>query len=96
MCKRKGARWARAALQDNTALPRALPITTSCSFNRTLWKATGSLIGREGRAFVNEGASGSTFWTPVINIVRDPRWGRNIESAGEDPFLSGQCAAGRG
>jgi len=27
------------------------------------------------------------------NIVRDPRWGRNIESAGEDPFLSGQYAA---
>lgn len=29
---------------------------------------------------------------PVINIVRDPRWGRNIESAGEDPFLSGAYA----
>lgn len=29
---------------------------------------------------------------PVINIVRDPRWGRNIECAGEDPFLSGEYA----
>ena len=29
----------------------------------------------------------------MINIVRDPRWGRNIESAGEDPFVSGQYAA---
>jgi hypothetical protein len=52
----------------------ALPITTSCSFNRSMWKATGNLIGREGRAFMNAGLSGSTFWTPVINIVRDPRW----------------------
>jgi hypothetical protein len=30
------------------------------------------VIGREGRAYVNKGLSGSTFWTPVINIVRDP------------------------
>lgn len=57
----------------------ALPITTSCSFNRSMWKATGNLLGREGRAYFNGGMSGSTFWTPVINIVRDPRWGRNIE-----------------
>ncbi len=57
----------------------ALPITTSCSFNRSMWKATGNLLGREGRAYYNGGMSGSTFWTPVINIVRDPRWGRNIE-----------------
>ena len=71
----------------------ALPITTSCSFNRTMWKATGNVIGREGRAYINAGLAGSTFWTPVINIVRDPRWGRNIESAGEDPFLTGQYAA---
>ena len=71
----------------------ALPITTSCSFNRSLWTETGNLIGREGRAYMNAGLAGSTFWTPVINIVRDPRWGRNVESAGEDPFLSGQYAA---
>jgi Ricin-type beta-trefoil lectin domain len=51
----------------------ALPITTSCSFNRTMWKATGNLIGREGRAYMNANLAGSTFWTPVINIVRDPR-----------------------
>jgi len=42
---------------------------------------------------MNSNLAGSTFWTPVINIVRDPRWGRNIESAGEDPFLTGQYAA---
>lgn len=81
----------------NATLPgatnTALPITTSCSFNRTLWRATGNAIAREGRAYANNGLSGLTFWTPVINIVRDPRWGRNLESAGEDPFLSGQYAA---
>ena len=50
----------------------ALPITTSCSFNRSLWKATGNQIGREGRVFQNAGQSFSTYWAPVINIVRDP------------------------
>jgi beta-glucosidase-like glycosyl hydrolase len=70
-----------------------LPITASCSFNRSLWTATGNQIGREARAFMNVGHADSTYWAPVINIVRDPRWGRNIESAGEDPFLSGQYAS---
>ena len=44
----------------------ALPITTSCSFNRTLWKSTGNQIGREGRAFMNAGQAASTYWAPVI------------------------------
>ena len=44
----------------------ALPITTSCSFNRTLWKATGNQIGREGRAFQNAGQAGSTYWAPCV------------------------------
>jgi hypothetical protein len=46
------------------ALNTALPITTSCSFNRTMWKATGNAIAREGRAYSNVGLSGLTFWTP--------------------------------
>ena len=62
-------------MSHSTALPgasnTALPITTSCSFNRTMWHATGNLIGREGRAYMNSNLAGSTFWTPVINIVRD-------------------------
>jgi beta-D-xylosidase 4 len=44
----------------------ALPITTSCSFNRSLWHATGNAIAREGRAYANVGMSGLTFWTPVM------------------------------
>ena len=34
--------------------------------------------------------AGLTFWTPNINIFRDPRWGRGMETYGEDPFLTGQ------
>jgi len=68
------------------------PITTGMSFNRTLWNAIGGQIGREARAFMNAGNAFSTFWAPVINLAREPRWGRNIETPGEDPYLSGEYA----
>ena len=42
----------------------ALPITTSCSFNRSLWHATGNAIGREARAFMNGGNAYGTYWAP--------------------------------
>eukprot|EP01063_Lacrimia_lanifica_P019014 TRINITY_DN25_c1_g1_i1.p1 TRINITY_DN25_c1_g1~~TRINITY_DN25_c1_g1_i1.p1 ORF type:complete len:777 (+),score=300.19 TRINITY_DN25_c1_g1_i1:50-2380(+) len=71
----------------------ALPITTGMSFNRTLWKATGTQIGREARALMNVGNAWSTYWAPVVNLAREPRWGRNIETPGEDPFMSGEYAA---
>ena len=61
----------------------AFPITTGMSFNRTLWYATGNQIGREARAMMNAGNGFSTFWAPVINLAREPRWGRNIETPGE-------------
>lgn len=62
------------------------------SFNRTLWTATGRQIAREARAMMNIGNGYSTFWAPVINLAREPRWGRNIETPGEDPYLTGQYA----
>ncbi|XVE99866.1 hypothetical protein REPUB_Repub03eG0238500 [Reevesia pubescens] len=37
----------------------------------------------------NLGNSGLTYWSPVINPVRDPRWGRITETSGEDPFVNG-------
>ena len=70
----------------------AFPITTACSFNRSLWSKTGGQIGREARAFMNAGNAWSTYWAPVINLAREPRWGRNIETPGEDPYLTGEYA----
>lgn len=42
---------------------------------------------------MNVGNAFSTYWAPVINLARDPRWGRNLECPGEDPYLTGQYAA---
>ena len=66
--------------------------TTAGSFNRSVWKATGHAIGVEARAFMNAGNAYSTYWAPVVNLAREPRWGRNLECAGEDPLLSGEYA----
>jgi beta-glucosidase len=57
-------------------------------------------ISGEARAkhheFVRRGKrniyQGLTFWTPNINLFRDPRWGRGMETYGEDPYLTGQMA----
>ena len=62
------------------------------AFNRTLWQLTGRQIGHEARALMNAGQAGSTFWAPVVNLAREPRWGRNIEVPGEDPYHSGEYA----
>ena len=70
----------------------AFPITTAMAFNRSLWRVTGEQIGREARAFMNVGNAWSTYWAPVVNLAREPRWGRNIETPGEDPYLSGEYA----
>lgn len=55
-----------------------------------IWQA----ISTEARAMYNSGqATGLTFWAPNINIFRDPRWGRGMETPGEDPIVVGQYAA---
>lgn len=87
-----------ASVKNDATLPHesnfAFPITTGMSFNRSLWWATGQAIGREARAFMNAGLAYSTYWAPVVNLAREPRWGRNLETPGEDPYLSGEYATG--
>jgi hypothetical protein len=74
-----------------TSFPQV--ILTASSFNISLFHAIGSAISTEARAFNNQGHAGNTFWTPNINIFRDPRWGRGQETQGEDPTLNSQYAA---
>lgn len=69
-----------------TSFPQ--PILSAASFNSALWNAIGHVVSTEARAFHNLGQSGLTFWTPNINLFRDPRWGRGQETPGEDPLLT--------
>jgi beta-glucosidase-like glycosyl hydrolase len=68
------------------------------AFNRTLYELVGHVIGMEGRAISNlrrhdsDIGDGLTYWSPTINMQRDPRWGRNQEVPGEDPFLTKEYA----
>ncbi len=76
------------------------PIGAAASWNPALFHQEGRIIGIEGRAKFNDYAQkhngdakwwyGLTFWTPNINIFRDPRWGRGQETYGEDPYLTSE------
>ncbi|XP_027193375.1 beta-xylosidase/alpha-L-arabinofuranosidase 1 isoform X2 [Cicer arietinum] len=71
-----------------------MPILTAASFNTSLFQAIGSVVSTEARAMYNVGLAGLTYWSPNINIFRDPRWGRGQETPGEDPLLSSKYASG--
>ncbi|WP_299314977.1 glycoside hydrolase family 3 C-terminal domain-containing protein [uncultured Aquimarina sp.] len=77
-----------------TIFPQAIGM--GATFNPDLIKEMASAISDEGRAkfrisksIGNRGLySGLTYWSPNINIFRDPRWGRGQETYGEDPYLT--------
>jgi beta-D-xylosidase 4 len=56
----------------------AYPCTTAMAFNRSLFHALGAQVGAEARAMANVGSAAGTWWHPVINLGRDPRWGRSV------------------
>ena len=78
-----------------TVFPQAVGL--AAMWDEPLHREIAGVIGHEGRAKFNsyvgtklEGSifHGLTFWSPNINIFRDPRWGRGQETYGEDPFLT--------
>jgi beta-glucosidase-like glycosyl hydrolase len=79
------------AFPSATSFPQV--ITTAASFNASLWQAIGQVVSDEARAMYNGGKAGLTYWSPNVNIFRDPRWGRGQETPGEDPTLSAKYAA---
>ncbi len=68
-----------------SVFPQAIGLAST--WNTDLVHRVATAISTEARALYNQGAFGLTLWTPVINIARDPRWGRTQEGYGEDPFL---------
>lgn len=73
------------------------PIGMAATFDRDLVYKAFTAVSDEARAKNTQASSqgsykryqGLTMWTPTVNIFRDPRWGRGMESYGEDPYLTG-------
>jgi len=88
-----------------TVFPQVVGLGTT--WNRSLWNEVGGAIGSEAlhrrrrrqRRRRTSGGDGSvphpglTYFTPNINVFRDPRWGRGQETPGEDPYLTSHYAA---
>jgi beta-glucosidase len=83
-----------------TVFPQAIGMAATWDSELILRVATA--ISDEGRAKFHETMrrkghtnlyQGLTFWSPTVNIFRDPRWGRGQETWGEDPYLTGEMAS---
>ena len=81
-----------------TVFPQAIGM--AAAWDPTLHYQVASAISDEARAKYNDAIAhgkhaqyyGLTYWSPNINIFRDPRWGRGQETYGEDPYLTGRLA----
>jgi len=83
-----------------TVFPQAIGL--AATWDRELVREVATAISDEARAKYHEALrrngytdqyQGLTFWSPNVNIFRDPRWGRGQETWGEDPFFTGEMAA---
>jgi len=71
------------ANEKATSLPA--PIGIGSTWNKTLVNKAGRIIGREAKAL-----GYTNVYVPILDLARDPRWGRVVECFGEDPFLVGE------
>ncbi|MEU4448985.1 glycoside hydrolase family 3 C-terminal domain-containing protein [Actinosynnema sp. NPDC050801] len=87
-----GVGWLGAA----TVFPQALGLANT--WNPALVERVGAVTGREARGFHarDPAFNGLNLWAPVVNLLRDPRWGRNEEGYSEDPHLTGRISTAFG
>ena len=69
-------------LNHTKATPLPAPIGVGSTWNRDLVRRAGEIVGREARAL-----GYTNVYAPILDVVRDPRWGRTLECYGEDPYL---------
>ncbi|MCE6998214.1 glycoside hydrolase family 3 C-terminal domain-containing protein [Saccharothrix sp. S26] len=87
-----GVAW----LGEATVFPQAIGLATT--WDPELVEQVGAVTGREARGFHarNPAFNGLNLWAPVVNLLRDPRWGRNEEGYSEDPHLTGAISTAFG
>ncbi|MEU8115752.1 glycoside hydrolase family 3 C-terminal domain-containing protein [Micromonospora sp. NPDC048947] len=74
------------------------PVGMASTWNTELIRQVGSAVGDEARGYhaQNPRVWGLNLWAPVVNLLRDPRWGRNEEGYSEDPLLTGAISTAYG
>jgi hypothetical protein len=77
-------------LVDTTSYPVSLSLASA--WDPELMHEEASAIGDEAREVVRDHSLDLLFFAPTINLARDPRWGRNDETFGEDPYLTAALA----
>ncbi|MEU6381469.1 glycoside hydrolase family 3 C-terminal domain-containing protein [Streptomyces sp. NPDC046909] len=87
-----GVAW----LGETTVFPQAIGLAST--WDPALMEQVGSAVGDEARGFQQERPAGwgLNLWAPVVNLLRDPRWGRNEEGYSEDPELTGALSTAYG
>ncbi|MFI6451658.1 glycoside hydrolase family 3 C-terminal domain-containing protein [Streptosporangium amethystogenes] len=81
---------------EGTVFPQAVGLAST--WNPDLIKKVGAAVGDEARGYHAENPRlwGLQLWAPVVNLLRDPRWGRNEEGYSEDPLLTGAISTAYG
>jgi beta-glucosidase len=79
-----------------TVFPQAIGLAST--WDPALIKQVGSVVGDEARGYNHDspGVWGAQLWAPVVNLLRDPRWGRNEEGYSEDSYLTGAISTAYG
>jgi beta-glucosidase len=79
-----------------TVFPQAVGLAST--WNPALIRQVGSAVGDEARGYnaIDPDVWGLQLWAPVVNLLRDPRWGRNEEGYSEDPLLTGAISTAYG
>ena len=78
---------------QSTTFPQTIALASS--WDRELLQKIGEAVAIEARAVykMRGGLGGIAIWAPTIDMERDPRWGRNEEGYGEDPYLTGELSS---
>ncbi len=69
-------------LENEKATAFPAPIAMGCTWDKNLILKAGHIVGREAKAL-----GYTNVYTPILDVSRDPRWGRVVETYGEEPFL---------
>ena len=81
---------------DGTSFPQAVGLAST--WNPALINQVGNAVGQDARGYNAENPTvwGLNLWAPVVNLLRNPEWGRNEEGYSEDPYLTSAIATAYG